>query len=92
MIKKQDSVCSEGGLNRRKKTPEEMAAEAEEENLDEFTSELLQQCLCTGLKFDLVRLKRIGIFMQIYPIIYQVYRRYLINDIKISKQMSFAFI
>ncbi|CAG2169060.1 unnamed protein product, partial [Oppiella nova] len=36
-IKKQDSVCSEGGLNRRKKTPEEMAAEAEEADLDEFT-------------------------------------------------------
>jgi complexin-1/2 len=36
-LQKQDSVCSEGGLNRKKKTPEEMVAEAEEAELDEFT-------------------------------------------------------
>ncbi|XP_054160084.1 complexin-like [Oppia nitens] len=36
-IKKQDSVCSESGLNRRKKTPEEMTAEAEEADLDDFS-------------------------------------------------------
>ena len=42
-FKKQDSVCSEGGLNRRKKTPEELAAEAEEANLDDFTSKLTIQ-------------------------------------------------
>jgi len=36
-LKKQDSVCSEGGLNRKKKTPEEIVAEAEEAELDEFT-------------------------------------------------------
>lgn len=40
-IKKQDSICSEGGLNRRKKTPEELQAEAEEDNLDDFTSEYM---------------------------------------------------
>ncbi len=39
-LKKQDSVCSEGGLNRKKKTPEEIVAEAEEAELDEFTSEI----------------------------------------------------
>ena len=36
-------MCSEGGLNRRKKTPEELAAEAEEANLDDFTSKLTVQ-------------------------------------------------
>lgn len=54
-FQKQDSVTSESSLNRRKKSPEEIALEGEE---DEFTSKPLVNRLTTATRCWLLHVKQ----------------------------------